>query len=107
MAVQFQKIPKASQPDGKKFCHNIYNFEIQHRVGIKHTNTDALSRKDIDSFPVHEDKTDYDWSEFHDAVDNIKDIERTNEIKKTANQLLKYTDSEMKELQKNDNEIGP
>ncbi|CAC5414888.1 unnamed protein product [Mytilus coruscus] len=56
-----------------------YNFDIQHRAGIKHNNADALSRKDIDSFPIHEDKTDYDWTEFHYKVDNIKDIGRTNE----------------------------
>ncbi|CAG2243771.1 unnamed protein product [Mytilus edulis] len=88
-----------------------YNFDIQHRAGIKHTNADALSRKDFDSFPVHEDKTD-DWTEFHDKVDNIKDIGRTNEsiravtrsstkqARKPANWLQKYTASEMKELQR-------
>ncbi|CAC5383461.1 unnamed protein product [Mytilus coruscus] len=96
-----------------------YNFDIQHRAGIKHTNADALSRKDFDSFPVHEDKTYYDWTEFHDKVDNIKNIGRTNEsiravtrsrtkqARKPANWLQKYTASEMKELQKKDNDIGP
>ncbi|CAC5356335.1 unnamed protein product [Mytilus coruscus] len=96
-----------------------YNFDIQHRAGIKHTNADAQSRKDFDSFPVYEDKTDYDWTKFHDKVDNIKDIGRTNEsirtvtrsstkqARKPANWLQKYTASEMKELQKKDNDIGP
>ncbi|CAG2246096.1 unnamed protein product [Mytilus edulis] len=95
-----------------------YNFDIQHRAGIKHTNADALSRKDFDSFPVHEDKSD-DWTEFHDKVDNIKDIGRTNEsiravtrsstkqARKPANWLQKYTASEMKELQRKDNDVGP
>ncbi|VDI25197.1 Hypothetical predicted protein [Mytilus galloprovincialis] len=74
---------------------------------------------DPEIFKIHEDKTD-DWTEFHDKIDNIKDIGRTTnesiravtrsstkQAIKPANWLQKYTASEMKELQRKDNDIGP
>lgn len=55
-----------------------FNFEIQHRPGVKHQNADALSRKDGENTLCTHQKDGQsivnDWSEFNCTVDNVGNI---------------------------------
>ena len=58
-----------------------YDFEIQHRLGLKHQNTDSLSRKyekkdTQDNDNCSECNTiSEDWEDFLDEVDNVVDLQ--------------------------------
>ncbi|VDH94525.1 Hypothetical predicted protein [Mytilus galloprovincialis] len=102
-----RRTPQAFEKEEEKYLRD------QIETGVVRPSSSAWSSPVV---LVH--KSD-DWTEFHDKVDNIKDIGRTNEsiravtrsstkqARKPANWLQKYTASEMKELQRKDNDVGP
>lgn len=108
-----------------------FNFEIQHRPGVKHQNADALSRKDGENpLCTHQKDGQYkedcstcqsivnDWSEFNCTVDNVGNISQNtfscgvravtrsqNKKLTQSNRLDGYTTKEIETFQREDNDL--
>jgi len=113
-----------------------YNFEIQHRPGVKHQNADALSRKDVEEPLCSHQKeglTNFDcttckemiddWSEFKNDVDNIVNLgyitqsshsEKIRAVTRSQNSKLiasnwlnGYSTNQLETFQREDNDLKP
>ncbi|CAG2216203.1 unnamed protein product [Mytilus edulis] len=110
-----------------------YNFDIQHRPGVKHQNADSLSRREYDLSLCDHIKQgvrspeckncismDADWVDFKTDVDNVTNLSDNPFVSKIcavtrsqnsklidSNWLSGYTTKELENFQKEDSDLGP